>query len=194
MLKQIFHSSILVDGVEIISREEIGRENNLDEAKTGLRGNNDDEKIDTGMENTTVTEGSGYIVFLHECAWCERCNMSRTVINDGTLLDDPFPVCHNGDCIYESQICDGAQNTTGWYPGTRDCIDGTDEEEWFCHGLQVEYANGILNGEGSGSGDYWEIDEEEEEDDEEDGRLKLKKFDSDSEEDISEEEDEIVPN
>ena len=109
--------------------------------------------------------------------------MSRTLIENGTLLDDPFPVCVNRDCIYESEICDGEQDYTGWHPGNLDCIDGSDEEEWFCHGLQVEVANGILNGgtDGSGSGDYWEIDDEQEED----GRLKLKKF---------EEDEEIVPN
>ena len=51
--------------------------------------------------------------------------------------------------------------------------------------MHVEYVNGILNEDGSGSGDYWEIDDEGEEGGEEDGRLKLKKFEKD---------EKIVPN
>ena len=185
-MKHILNSSNLVDGVDIISRDEIGGENNLDEAKPEFRGKNDNDEIDTGMEEKNVAEeietgmeenndaeGIGFYALLPECAWCDHCNMPRTLIEKRTRVDDPFPVCYNKDCIYESQICDGAQNATGWQPGNRDCIDGSDEEEWFCHGLHIEYASGILNDDGSGSEDFFELEDGYGEEDE---VLELKKI------------------
>ena len=113
--------------------------------------------------------------YLHDCVYCEMCNMSRTVIENGSVLDDPIPACYNEDCIYESQICDGTQDTSGWKPGIPDCMDGSDEAEYLCHALHLEVANDAMNKALSGSEDYWEIDDEGEDDGEDDGRWTLKK-------------------
>ena len=61
--------------------------------------------------------------------WKEKMSKKQLALNCSDFLNlSCVTNAISGDCIYERETCNGAQNTTGWHPaGTLHYMDGSDE-------------------------------------------------------------------